>query len=247
MTRPIIFIGNRGYFSPFLDVCELEGREVLGILDQLHYGNTECNGEGTPFIGDEHWLLDSTNTQAQQWLRTCDFFVASWFNGVPNLKNPELSGNYLKLQQMSILDRVGATVVNLIHPGSDVHKTVKLGKGIFIHNQVCVQAHATLGDYTWLGPFAIIGTRSKLGRNCTIMGPNTINSESVIGDNCLFNPHSGVYHRPKEGRPPIVGNNCIIQSHAVLYGSLPDDSIWTTQNRRIRNTHYDLLNKSLTR
>jgi acetyltransferase-like isoleucine patch superfamily enzyme len=246
MARPVIFVGNRGYFSPFLDVCEIEGREVLGILDHLYYGNTECNGEGTPFIGDERWLLDPANTQAQQWLKTCDFFSASWFNGVPNLENPELSGNYRKLQHMQILADSGANIINLIHPGADVHRTVKLGRGIFVHNQANVQAHVELGDYAWVGPFSVLGTRAKFGTNCTIMGPNTINSEAIVGNNVLFNPHCGAYHRPKEGHPPVIGNNCILQPHAVLYGSLPDNSTWTIHNRRVRNTHYDLLNKSLT-
>ena len=104
-------------------LAELNDIEVLGIIDHHYYGNTDTIG-GIPVIGDERWLLDSDNQQAQQWLNECDFFPANWSTGSQQLYNGA-NLDLLRLQRIDILDQSKARVINLIHPGAFVHSDSK--------------------------------------------------------------------------------------------------------------------------
>ena len=76
--RPLIFVGSRQMMRELAVIAELNDIEVLGILD--HHYPDQIAGD-LSVIGDERTLLDPDNKQAQQWLRTCNFFPGNWHNG----------------------------------------------------------------------------------------------------------------------------------------------------------------------
>ena len=78
MSKPLILVGSRQKLTRVAHVAELNGIEILGILDHHYYGQLD-NICGIPLIGDERWLLDSDHSVAAEWRQNCDFFVANWW------------------------------------------------------------------------------------------------------------------------------------------------------------------------
>ena len=113
MSRPLIFVGSRQCISLLESIAILNDIEVVGIIDHHYYGNKE-EINGIPIIGDERWLLQD-NTQAKQWIRTCDFFPANYWDGQQyNNQGPNLQK--LRQDRINLLDQSGVSVINLIHP-----------------------------------------------------------------------------------------------------------------------------------
>jgi serine acetyltransferase len=234
--KPVIFVGHRSDMTFYTDICESEGREVLGILDQYYYGRVEATADGIPIIGDERWLLEE---RGQHWLNSCEFFIGNFFNGVPNRENPSMSGNHLRDERIQLLHNTKANLANFIHPGSLVHKTAQIGRGVFIGWGTNIQAHAVVGNHCHIGVAGcVVGNNTTVGNNVTIMGPGSIGSGITIEDNVVVGPLHGIYLRAKEGKL-VVGKNSIIHPNSVLYSSLPENSIWTRDNRRVHNHHVD--------
>ena len=139
MKRPLIFVGSRQMMRSLATIAELNQIEVVGILDHHYWNNTESIG-GIPVIGDERWLLDNSNSQAQKWLAQCDFFAANWWTGSQHLNDPGPDLGLLRMQRIAVLEKSQANVINLIHPNARVpvnrpqskYSNYKLGRGILI-------------------------------------------------------------------------------------------------------------------
>ena len=229
-------------------IADLNQIEVLGILDHHYWGNTD-QLKGIPFIGDERWLLDSTNSQAQKWLAQCDFFVANFSLGSQHFNDPGPDLNELRLQRIDILEKMQARVINLIHPGAEIpvryiskYNDYQLGKGILIDigNVHCADG-IEIGDYTVCQAYSNIGFGTKIGKNVTL-GPWSRTSHCVIGDNTVIGAQSCVYpgarHQAgatKYGHRRLstvtVGTNCTIWANSTVFKDVKDNAIHTTDGR----------------
>ena len=118
-----------------------------------------------------------------------------------------------------------------IGPYCVVGADVKIDSNCELKSHVCVDGDTEIGEGTIIFPFASIGsnpqdlkyagekTRLRIGKNNKIrehvtMNPGTIgdNSETIVGDNCLFMMGAHVAH------DCIVGNNVIMANNATLGG-----------------------------
>jgi len=239
--RPLIFVGSRSNILQLAITASKLGRTILGILDYQYYNNTD-NIDGIPVIGDERWLLDSTNQQAQDWLKTCDFFVATFATGEQLDKNNGANREALRYQRINLLDQVNANVANLIDPDSDLFKNlnniysrIKLGKGIFIANSVDVSmSTVNIGDYATIEPQAFIGHHVCIGRNVTIAPVSKIFSCS-IGDNSIIGMYSYTqcYGLSRKDHYNI-GAWSTIWSQSCIDRDVPDNSILTNRGRVLK-------------
>jgi carbonic anhydrase/acetyltransferase-like protein (isoleucine patch superfamily) len=243
MSRPLIFVGSRNDIVRLAVVAELNGIEIAGILDHHYYGNTE-NMSGIPIIGDERWLLDSTNEQSNQWLQNCDFFAANWTNG--SQPSPgELDLSELRLERISILERSGASVINLIHPDSirgleSKYNNIKLGKGIFIDDDCWIDATASveIGDYSVVAIGCRLSHRAKLGKNVTL-APEVFLANCEIADNSCFGMYSRInIQKSKDIDIVTVGENSTIWTGAEVNKHVPANSIFTDTRRIFKKRKY---------
>ena len=236
MTRPLIFVGSRQQMRQVAVLAELNDIDVLGIVDHHYYGNTDTIG-GIPVIGDERWLLDPDNQQAQQWLKECDFFPVNWPTGGQQLVNGS-DLDLLRLQRIDVLDRSNAQVINLIHPGAFVHSDskysdLKLGRGILIDNLCAVSIDSvSIGDYCVISIGSKVAHHTTLGRNVLLAGENYIHNADV-GDNVYFGMYSKITQH-HHGERITVGNFCTIWSSAEVTKSIPDNKVYTHTNRILK-------------
>lgn len=240
MTRPLIFVGSRQDMAGVAQIAEFTNVEILGILDHHYYGNTDSMSN-IPVIGDERWLLDSDNSQAQQWLRTCDFFPANWWQG-DQCRPGQLDLQKLRKDRISILKQTKANVVNLIHPGAKIDGlrskytyNFKLGRGILIDDNCWISPNeVTISDYCQFSIGVNIGHTTYLGENTTVAPWCTLTKHHV-GSDCFIGMHSktdmiGVY---KHGNIQ-TGNNVTVWANSLVGKHTPDNHIYTNTNRILK-------------
>ena len=226
--RPLIFVGSRQMMRELAVIAELNDIEVLGILD--HHYPDQIAGD-LSVIGDERTLLDPDNKQAQQWLRTCNFFPGNWHNGEQARNLPDL-----RLERINILESSGANVINLSHPDSSVRglhsrsANYRIGRGVQIHPNVYHGVdNIEIGDYCAFMSGNTCAHDVRLGRN-VLAAPNTYLYNCSIGDNSYI----GIYSRmsPIKRRGPInIGNNVTVWNGAEVIKDIPDDCYYTSDGR----------------
>lgn len=243
MLKPLIFVGSRHDIVRLAVVAELNGFEIAGILDHHYYGNTESMS-GIPIIGDERWLLDSANEQSNQWLQNCNFFAANWTSG--SQPGPEeLDLSELRLERISILEKSGASVINLIHPGSiqgleSKYNNIKLGKGIFVDDDCWVDAtdSVEIGDYSIVSTGCRITHHTTLGKN-VVLAPEVYLCNCEIADNSCFGMYSRInIQKSKDIDTVTVGKNSTIWTGAEVNKHVPSDSIFTDTQRIFKKRKY---------
>lgn len=239
MSRPLIFVGSRQDIAGVAQIAEFTDVEILGILDHHYYGNTNSIAN-IPIIGDERTLLDPNNVQAQQWLKTCDFFPINWWNGSQSMgNNNTIDLSVLRLQRIELLEKSGANIVNLIHPNAKVNglrskyiQNFNIGRGLLIDDNCWISSNdVTIGDYCQISIGVNIGHTTHLGKNTTI-APWSALTTHHIGINCFIGMHSktdmlGVH---KYGILEI-GDNCTIWANSLIGKHIPNNSIYTSTNR----------------
>ena len=243
MNRPLIFVGSRQKLVRLAVVAEANNIQIKGILDHHYYGNTESMWD-IPIIGDERWLLDSTNEQANQWLQDCDFFVANWPNGAQALPG-QLDLSELRLERISILEKSGASVVNLIHPSSiqglgSRYNNIKLGKGIFIDDDCWIDAtdSVEIGNYSMISTGCKLTHYAKLGTN-VLLAPEVYLYNCEVADNCYFGMYSRINLQKNKNLDIVtIGKNCTVWTGSEVNKNIPDNSIFTDQQRIFKKHKY---------
>lgn len=239
MSRPLIFVGSRQCMMALANIAELNGIEIAGILDHHYWGNTESIGN-IPIIGDERWLLDKDNIQAQTWLLEYDFFVANYWNGQ---QSKNLNIQKLRQDRINILEQSQARVINLIHPSVNIYKltskyqNVQLGKGIEIHDDCWISLdHTKIGDYCSIQNNSRVGHDAILGKN-VIVSPDAWMFDCEIGNDSFIGMSSMIdiiEVSRRENHLIRIGNNSSVWANSRIIRDVPGDSIYTNTNRILK-------------
>lgn len=230
----LIFVGSRLMMSGLAAIPESLGINIVGILDSHYYGNKEqiC---GIPVIGDERWLLDPTNQQAQQWKRTCVFFPANWHDG------DQHSGlDQLRLNRINLLDQTGVKVINLIHPDAVVtglrskYGSFKMGRGIQVQPGVIIQAdNVHIGDYAGFENGCSVTHDVQIGRNF-LAAPRSYIYNCSIGNNSYMGIFSRINAVPGRFKLIEIGDNVTVWHSAEVTQSIPSNHYYTNHGRILK-------------
>lgn len=241
--QQLIFVGSRWMMSSIAIIADLNGLEIKGILDHHYYGNKDSLN-GIPYIGDERWLLDKNNAQAQEWLETCAFFPVNWHTGRQSLHG-ELDLSALRSERIRILEESGAEVINLIHPDiiglkdlSNRYSTTTLGKGILLQASTFVGPDNNhIGDYCQIEAGSFIGHDITLGKNVQVAPKCYISNGShiTIGDNSFVGAFASFDFKHDSRVDMNIGSNVTIWTRAVVKRTLvPDNSIYTDTDKILK-------------
>ena len=219
-------------------VAELNDIEIVGILDHHYLGNTD-NICGIPIIGDERWLLDPTNRQAKSWLATCDFFPANWPNGSQNVNSNGPDIQQLRIQRIDILEKSGASVINLIHPETKLYGLTskygnyKIGKGIFIDSGGWHSVDdVVIGDYCVFHVGCRVSHNTKIGKN-VLFAPGTHYQDCEIGDHCFLGMNSRISVK-RSRHMTKIGSFSTVWTESSIEKDIPFNSIYTNHNKILK-------------
>lgn len=248
MKKPLVLVGSRNMLSELAVIAELNGIEILGILD-CHYYNRQDTICNIPVIGDERWLLND-DPRGKIYRETCDFFPANYHDGEqrkaadnmsPSLEDMHgLASVDLRLKRINLLDTSGVNVINLVHPDASVrgltakHANYKIGRGVQIHSGCIHQVDSVdIGDYCAFQPGSTVAHHVKIGRN-TLVSPNTFLHNCTIGENSVVGIYSRINIIPKKKETISIGNNVTIWHSAEIIDDIPDNHMFTSNGRTLR-------------
>ncbi len=239
VKRPIIFIGTRNLINDMAIAADLSGHEVLGVLDSRYHGTQDTVGGCIPVLGDEQWLLDSNNSQAQQWLRTCDFIVGSYWDGGQHLGKEHHPG-LVRKKHIKVAEQSAANLVTLIHPDAMVdlgHRycDVEIGLGSFINRgALMVASNIRIGRHFVAEAGAEIGDNVRVGNN-VIMAPHVFLYQCSVGNDVYLGAWAkiNIWHK----KAPIdIGNDVTVFTNAEITKDIPDSHMYTADGRVLRKT-----------
>jgi carbonic anhydrase/acetyltransferase-like protein (isoleucine patch superfamily) len=215
--KPVVFVGYKGDLSMFVEVCELRGIPVKGLLDKNFLHETEI--DDIPVLGSE----DDLTGPLSHLVSECDFFISSGFTGIKNADDPEKSGDIIRLERIKMLEELGVTFATLIHPSAMVHDTAIIHPGTYIGFLVHVGRRVEVGKHSLVHFGSSIGHHSKLGENF-LSGPRVaIGGHTHIGDNVYMGPLSYTYEGHWKS-PVSIGNNSMIHVGVMCLTDVPENT-----------------------
>lgn len=169
--KQLVFLGSNHNLRQMADIADMLGYEVMGIVDQDYFGNTDyiCN---IPVIGNE---------------LTWDKKDYVYFNAVNYNPLASHQRNNAKRQQLQELaSEKQLTCINLIHPAAIVAPTVRLGHNIMICAGAIVSNYATLNSYCQIREQSYIAHNAVIGAGAVVQVQGYVGSEIVVGDNAYI-------------------------------------------------------------
>jgi acetyltransferase-like isoleucine patch superfamily enzyme len=233
LSKKLILVGSRQNLTDIVYTAQDLGYEVIGILDKHYWGNTSTI-DNVPVIGSEDELLDPAN----HW-RDHDFFPANWWDGSQDLSGQGQDGGQLRQHRISLLEKSGVNVVNLIHPTATFfHKfdTVTIGRGNLILGHAKFTSHISIGNYNVIDWDCNIGTGTQIHNN-VIVGAATTTAHVSLLDNTRIGV--GCILIPRKKDTMTIGPNSVVYIGSTCTVDVPPDSVYTMHNRvkkRIKST-----------
>ena len=226
---PLILIGSRQLLDFYKDTCEILGIQILGILDQYYFGNTESI-DNVPVIGSELELIDSPDKYGN-----AKFMIANTWDGNTRFENIEHDGYNLRLQRLDFVKKLNLPCHTLIDPRSIVAKDNNIGQGVFIGPMCNIRARNTIGEHTFLHDNVImahdikIGSNSILGVNAVIMGNIHIGNNVYVGTSALI-----VNGKSTKQSHITIGNDCKIHAGALVQKDMVEGTTATFTGKYLR-------------
>ena len=209
-------------------------KPIKGILDRQYFGNTNSICD-IPLIGSELQLLDLADATANQWREECDFFVANWWDGSEEFKNPSEHGEKLREARIQLLKDANVNVINLIHPSATIYgDRVKLGVGILVQAHAILFNKVIIGDYCIVDWRAIIGDGSILEEN-VIIGVDVTMAHAHIKNGARIGIKATIIPGHPKKRPIVtIGKNSKVFAGAICYDDVADNTMLTHNGRRLK-------------
>lgn len=233
--KPIIFVGSRSHMSDLALAAEKLGHEILGILDH-QYWNQASDIDGIPVIGDENWLISSSQPEVEIWRKHCDFFVATLSDGQQDAVDSGTNRERLRYDRIQLLEQQNLGVATLIDPDSGAfqnqgrrHWRAKIGRGVYIAPTADLANSVTIGDWAVIERQVFIGHHCEIGRNTAILPTSKI-TNITVGDNACIGYGAWTKRDPRGARY-TVGDWSTVWSHAEISRNLPTNSILTDRGR----------------
>jgi sugar O-acyltransferase (sialic acid O-acetyltransferase NeuD family) len=191
-----ILIGYSGHAFVAMDILTLSGFEFEGYCD-----STEklMNPYDLTYLGKEIEL-------GKERIVSSKFFIG-------------IGDNLIRRKVSEFIQLNGGNFLNAIHPSAVVSSSAGFGSLCMIAAGVCINPLVVLGNGV------ICNTSSGVDHECVVgdfshIGPGAVLCGNVnVGDNCFIGANAVV----KQG--VRIGNNCIIGAGAVVLSDVLDGSI----------------------
>lgn len=194
MSKKVIIVGG---FHEIIELCELAGVEILGIIDSnlLDY-----------FMGIK--ILGNDDDAEKIYKNNSD---------VPVLLTPDAPTIRKKI---SILyNSIGFKFTNLISPNSIISKSAIIGTGVVLQSGTNISASVKIDDFVKINSFANIMHDSIVGKYTTIAPNAVLLGRVIIGESCYIGANSTIL-------PNIsIGSNSIVGAGSVVTKNVPPFSI----------------------
>lgn len=99
---------------------------------------------------------------------------------------------------------------NIIHPSSSINKTVEIGKGCIIYQNVILTANIKIGDHVIISPKTGIGHDANVENYCSILWNVNISGNVNIQEGTLIGSGATIIQGLNIGRESIIGAGSVV-------------------------------------
>lgn len=114
-------------------------------------------------------------------------------------------------------------LINVIDISANLSKTARIGIGVFISKNVCVNVLTEISDYVILNTGCIIEHECKIGKASHIAPGAVLAGNVSVGENTFIGANSVVRQGIKIGKNVIVGAGSVIvkdiSDYSIFYGN----------------------------
>ena len=103
----------------------------------------------------------------------------------------------------------------IVHPSARVARYTNLKRGSIIGPNVGISVDVSIGDFTHIQEFTVIGHNAKIGDWCQINSHCTIAGGALIGNNVTIHPNCVVTSKA------VIGDGVIVAPGSVVIGRIP--------------------------
>jgi len=177
---------------PLKQIAEGIGARLIGTLPVEVSGVASiesASNEDLVFVEDEKHLPAALKSRAGAII--AGEFAASIRGARPMLISDHPKLAFARAAQLLRGDsRDGSdTTRERIHPTAVIHKSARLGLGIFVEARAVIDADADIGDNTRIRSGCAIGAAVRIGRACEVYPNVTIYPATTLGDRVIV--HAG--------------------------------------------------------
>lgn len=170
-------LGTSLNMTKLVDICNLSGIKIAGIIDSDYYGNTD-QYQGIPVIDTQESF---NNTDKLDYYRdNYNFFCAvNWGPEQTEVFKRNRDKRHLLLD---LIDQHKLECISLVDPLSRIASDATIGRGVFIDAMCLIESEADIHDYVSIYAFCGIGHHTTIMRNCVFQ------RHCSISGNCTFEP-----------------------------------------------------------
>lgn len=196
MKEKVLLIGAGGHCKIIIECLDLQKYEIVGILDNFVPNGTHICG--IPVIGSDE--------DAEKLYK----------NGI-RLAVVTIVGN-LEIRRciLNKYRKIGFQFPNIIHEACRISPSARIGEGVVILANVCVNAEAKVGDFVTLNTGSIIEHEVSIGENSHIAPGAILLGASQIGCNTMIGAGATVLQQI------YIGNECKIGAGSVVLHNIED-------------------------
>ena len=204
LMKELIFLGTNSVLEQQIEICELIGQPIKGIIDSDWYGNRKTFAS-LPLLDSEDVFEKESNKYSDYV-----FFIGTNWNPL-NLRDRNKRKKLIDIIRKHNLD-----CINLIHPQSYVSGYATLGKGIFIGANVSIEPDVSVGDFVQIWHNSTVGHHVTIGENTVLQRRTGVSAESV-GKNCYISSGAGI---PNHN---VIGNNVVVAPGLLVIRDVKDN------------------------
>jgi len=227
-SRPLVFLGSNSNLYQYIEICQLIGIDIAGIMDSDYYGNTDYYCE-IPVIDTEESLYNSEKLKMYQ--EKYNFFCAT--NWSPERDADIIRNKEKRHKLIDLIDQFDLRCISLVGLVNFISPSVKIGKGVFIDSMVHVGPKASIGDFVNIQAMTCVGPNAKIGRNCTLQRLCCI-SDVVVGENSYFAPMT----KALKNKAVFGANTFIHEGIYIKRGTVDNEIVAMDQGNRHRVMPY---------
>jgi UDP-N-acetylbacillosamine N-acetyltransferase len=180
---PLVVYGAGGHGTVVADAAARAGYAVVGFLDDREQGALAP--------------ADRLLSQNDPAIAGANFI-------------PAIGDNHDRERVMQKIQRLGGTVVSVVHPAAAVSPDATLGRGVFVAAQAVVNPYAKLGDGVIVNSAAVVEHHCELGDFVHLAPGAVLGGGAKVGHGTLVGLGARVLPQRE------IGHRCVVGAGAVV-------------------------------
>jgi sugar O-acyltransferase (sialic acid O-acetyltransferase NeuD family) len=200
MTNPIVLIGGGGHCKSCIEVLEISGYTIAGILEKESSTKRILN---IPVIGNDDLI--------SELILKNHFFLIT----IGQIKNP---GPRVQLYEK--IKSQSGKLATVISSSSSVSKYAQVGEGSIIMQQAIVNAGASVGKN------CIINNKALIEHNCTISDHTHVSTGAVINGGCVVGKRTFIGSNSVVAQGVRIADDVVIGAGSVVVKNIEEQGTY---------------------